>query len=104
MLRLAASSAFVVALLVSHAPIAAQSTAAQSTAPSTASITDADVQRLRQALADATSEIERVKPRDAATSSRLSRELDDPRVLDDPDRIVGHVFLPQNRSSVVSPG
>jgi len=79
MLRLAASSAFVVALLVSHAPIAAQSTAAQSTAPSTASITDVDVQRLRQALADATSEIERVKPRDAATSSRLSRELDDLR-------------------------
>ena len=42
-------------------------------------MTDTDVQRLRQALADATSEVERVKTRDAATSSRLSRELDDLR-------------------------
>jgi len=79
MLRLAASSAIVVGLVISQAPIAAQSTVAQSTAQSTVSITDADVQRLRQALADATSEIERVKTRDAATSSRLSRELDDLR-------------------------
>ena len=37
------------------------------------------MQRLRQALADATSEVERVKTRDAATSARLSRELDDLR-------------------------
>ena len=37
------------------------------------------MQRLRQALADATTEVDRVKTRDAATSSRLTRELDDLR-------------------------
>ena len=63
---------------MSQAPIAAQSTA-QPTAQLTVSVTDADVQRLRQALADATVEVERVKSRDAAASSRLSRELDDLR-------------------------
>jgi hypothetical protein len=79
MLRLA-SSAFVVALLLTQSSITAQSTATPSTAAqSTVSVTDTDVQRLRQALADATSEVERVKTRDAATSSRLSRELEDLR-------------------------
>lgn len=74
MLRLA-SSALMLALLVSQAPVTAQSTAAQTTA----SVTAADVQRLRQALADATAEVDRVKTRDAATSSRLARELEDLR-------------------------
>jgi len=74
MLRLA-SSAVIAALLVTQAPMAAQSTAAQATA----SVTDTDVQRLRQALADATAEVDRVKTRDAAASSRLARELDDLR-------------------------
>ena len=79
MLRLA-SSAFVVALLLTQSSITAQSTATPSTAAqSTVSVTETDVQRLRQALTDATSEVERVKTRDAATSSRLSRELDDLR-------------------------
>ena len=41
--------------------------------------TDTDMQRLRQAMADADAEVERVKTRDAATSSRLARELDDLR-------------------------
>ena len=54
MIRLA-SSAFVLALLLAQLPVAAQSTTAPSTpSQSTASITDTDVQRLRQALADAT--------------------------------------------------
>ena len=61
-----ASSALMLALLVFQAPVAAQSPAAQTTA----SITATDIQRLRQALADATSEVDRVKTRDAATSSR----------------------------------
>jgi hypothetical protein len=74
MLRLALS-ALVMALLVTQAPLVAQSTAAQSTT----SITDTDVQRLRQALADATTEVDRVKTRDAATSSRFTRELEDLR-------------------------
>ncbi|MBK5297527.1 MAG: hypothetical protein JJE40_10245 [Vicinamibacteria bacterium] len=62
-------------LLVFQAPVAAQSPAAQATA----SITATDIQRLRQALADATAEVDRVKTRDAATSSRLARELEDLR-------------------------
>ncbi len=70
-----ASSALMLALLVFQAPVAAQSPAAQTTA----SITATDIQRLRQALADATSEVDRVKTRDAATSSRLARELEDLR-------------------------
>lgn len=74
MLRLA-SSALAVALLVTQAPLVAQSTAAQTTT----SITETDVQRLRQALADATSEVDRMKTRDAATSSRFTRELEDLR-------------------------
>ena len=77
MLRLA-SSALAMALLVTQAPVAAQSTAAQP-AQSTASVTDTDIQRLRQAIADATTEVDRVKTRDAAASSRLSRELEDLR-------------------------
>jgi hypothetical protein len=74
MLRVA-SSALALALLMTQAPLAAQSTPAQSTT----SVTDTDVQRLRQALADATAEVDRVKTRDAAASSRLTRELDDLR-------------------------
>jgi hypothetical protein len=74
MLRLA-SSALAMALLVTQAPVAAQSTAP----PLTASVTDTDIQRLRQAVADATTEIDRVKPRDQAASARLSRELEDLR-------------------------
>lgn len=74
MFRLAAS-ALAVALLMTQAPMAAQSTSAQSTA----SVTDTDVQRLRQALADATSEVDRLKARDSAASSRLVRELEDLR-------------------------
>jgi Skp family chaperone for outer membrane proteins len=74
MLRLA-SSALAVALLVTQAPLVAQSTAAQTTT----SITETDVQRLRQALADATAEVDRMKTRDAATSSRFTRELEDLR-------------------------
>jgi hypothetical protein len=79
MLRLA-SGALVLALLMTPLPASAQSTTAPPIpAPPTPSVTDTDVQRLRQALADATSEVERVKTRDAATSARLSRELDDLR-------------------------
>lgn len=74
MFRLA-STALVMALLATQAPVVAQSPAAQSTT----SITDTDIQRLRQALADATAEVDRVKPRDAATSSRFARELEDLR-------------------------
>jgi hypothetical protein len=74
MLRLA-SSAVALALLITQAPLAAQSTPAQTTA----SATDTDVQRLRQALADAGAEVDRVKTRDAATSARLARELEDLR-------------------------
>ena len=74
MLRLA-SSALALALLMTQAPFAAQSTPAQSTA----SATDTDVQRLRQALADASAEVDRVKARDAATAARLARELEDLR-------------------------
>ena len=70
-----ASSALMLALLVFQAPVAAQSPAAQTAASNTAT----DIQRLRQALADATSEVDRVKTRDAATSSRLARELEDLR-------------------------
>jgi hypothetical protein len=74
-----ASSAFVLGLLMTQAPIAAQSTVPSSAAQVTASVTDADMQRLRQALADATTEVDRVKTRDAAASARLTRELDDLR-------------------------
>ena len=79
MLRLA-SSALVLALLATQAPMAAQSTPAKSTpAQSTASVTDTDVQRLNQALVDASAEVDRVKTRDAAASSGFSRELVDLR-------------------------
>jgi hypothetical protein len=74
MLRFA-SSALVMALLVTQAPLVAQSTATQTIT----SVTDTDVQRLRQALADATTEVDRMKTRDAATSSRFTRELEDLR-------------------------
>ncbi len=76
MLRLA-SGALVLALFMAQLPASAQ--APPIPAPPTPSVTDNDVQRLRQALADATSEVERVKTRDAAVSARLSRELDDLR-------------------------
>ena len=68
------SSALVLALLVTQAPLAAQSSA---TAQSTSSVTTNDVQRLKQALADATAEVDRVRTRDAAASTRLARELED---------------------------
>lgn len=74
MLRIAAS-ALVLALLGTQAPAALQSTVAQ--APS--SVTDTDVQRLRQALADAQTEVDRVKARDTSTGAKLSRELEDLR-------------------------
>jgi hypothetical protein len=72
MFRLA-TSALLAVLALSQAPVVAQSTPP---AVSTASVTDTDVQRLRQAIADATSEVERVRSRDQATYSRLSRELE----------------------------
>jgi len=75
MLRIT-SSALLAGLLMTQAPMAAQSTPTQVVV----SVTDTDIQRLRQAIADATTEVERVKTRDAATSARLTRELDD---LDD---------------------
>ena len=72
MLRIV-SSALLTGLLVSQAPIAAQSTPP----PTMLTVTDTDIQRLRQAMSDATTEVERVKTRDAAASTRLARELDD---------------------------
>jgi hypothetical protein len=66
---------FVFALLVSQAPAVVGQTAATTTQG--AVVTDRDLQRLGQALADATAEVNRVKSRDAATATRLTRELDD---------------------------
>lgn len=71
-----AVGALALALLISQSPVTAQASTAAAQA---ASITDTDIQRLRQALADATAEVDRVKTRDAAASSRLNRELDDLR-------------------------
>jgi TolA-binding protein len=71
------SGLFVLALVAAQAPVLAE----QATATTqSASITDRDLQRLAQALADATAEVNRVKSRDAATATRLSRELSE---LDD---------------------
>jgi TolA-binding protein len=71
------SGFFVLALVAAQAPVLAE----QATATTqSASITDRDLQRLAQALADATAEVNRVKSRDAATATRLSRELSE---LDD---------------------
>ena len=75
-MRRLAASALVLALLVPPTSLAAQS--ATSTMQG-ASATDADIQRLRQALADATAAVDRVKTRDATVSARLTRELDDLR-------------------------
>jgi hypothetical protein len=70
-----AVGALALALLISQSPVVAQGAGAAQTA----SVTDTDIQRLRQALADATAEVDRVKSRDAAASSRLARELEDLR-------------------------
>jgi hypothetical protein len=75
-MRRLAASALVLALLVPPTSLAAQP--ATSTMQG-ASATDADIQRLRQALADATAAVDRVKTRDATVSTRLTRELDDLR-------------------------
>ena len=58
--------------LLGATPVAAQTTAA-------ANLTDTDIQRLRLAINDATAEVDRVRTRDAALASRLSRELEDLR-------------------------
>ena len=74
MLRLV-SSALILALISTPATLAAQTPSAMSGA----TVTDTDVQRLRQAITDASAEIDRLRSRDSATASRLSRELDDLR-------------------------
>jgi Skp family chaperone for outer membrane proteins len=71
------SGLFVLALVAAQAPVLAEQATATTQG---ASITDRDLQRLAQALADATAEVNRVKSRDAATATRLSRELSE---LDD---------------------
>jgi Skp family chaperone for outer membrane proteins len=71
------SGFFVLALVAAQAPVLAEQATATTQG---ASITDRDLQRLAQALADATAEVNRVKSRDAATATRLSRELSE---LDD---------------------
>jgi hypothetical protein len=73
MLRLA-SGALMLALITAPAPLRAQTTAATS-----ASVTDTDIQRLRQALADATAEVDRYRSGDTSNASRLTRELEDLR-------------------------
>jgi hypothetical protein len=75
MMRRFVSGVFVLALLASQAPAVVGQTA--TTATQAAVVTDRDLQRLGQALADATTEVNRVKSRDAATATRLSRELDE---------------------------
>ena len=67
------SGAIVLALLVTPAPLLAQST----TTPSLTSVTTTDLQRLRQALSDATAEVNRAKTRDAATSTRYAKDLEE---------------------------
>jgi hypothetical protein len=71
------SGLFVLALVGAQAPVLAEQASATTQG---ASITDRDLQRLAQALADATAEVNRGKSRDAATATRLSRELSE---LDD---------------------
>jgi hypothetical protein len=66
------SGLFVLALIAAQTPVLAEQATATTQG---ASITDRDLQRLAQALADATAEVNRVKSRDAATATRLSREL-----------------------------
>ena len=61
-------------LFTAQSPLLAEQAA---TSTQVASVTDRDLQRLTQALADATAEVNRGKSRDAATASRLSRELDE---------------------------
>lgn len=75
-MRRLAAGALVLALLVPPTSLVAQS--ASSTMQG-ASVTDADIQRLRQALADATAAVDRVKTRDSTSSTRLTRELEDLR-------------------------
>ena len=70
-----ATGALLAALTLSQAPAMAQSTPLPPAPPAT-TVTDADVQRLRQAIADATTEVERVRSRDQAAYSRFSRELE----------------------------
>ena len=69
------SGFFVLALIAAQAPLLAEQAAA--TTQQSGSVTDRDLQRLTQALADATAEVNRGKSRDASTASRLSRELDE---------------------------
>ena len=68
------SGLIVLTLVAGQAPLLAEQAA---TSTQVASVTDRDLQRLTQALADATAEVNRGKSRDAATASRLSRELDE---------------------------
>lgn len=77
-MRRIASSALALALLAPQAPLLATAAPAAA-AQQTSTITDADLQRLRQALNDAAEEVERARSRDTATASRLSRELEDLR-------------------------
>jgi len=74
MLRLTAGTLMLALLCSLSSPTMG---AAQTPAATTATVSEADLQRLRQALTDATTEIGRVKTRDQATASRLSRELDE---------------------------
>lgn len=74
-MRRLVSGLFVLALLASQAPAVIGQAAVTTTQG--AVVTDRDLQRLGQALADASTEVNRVKSRDAATATRLTRELDD---------------------------
>ena len=73
-MRRLVSGVFLLTLLVSQAPAVAGQAAATTQA---AVVTERDLQRLGQALADTTAEVNRVKSRDSATATRLSRELNE---------------------------
>jgi hypothetical protein len=74
-MRRLVSGLFVLAMLASQTTSVVGQTAASNTQGSV--VTDRDLQRLGQALADATAEVNRVKSRDAATATKLSRELNE---------------------------
>jgi hypothetical protein len=70
---LISAAALALALLpATPAPVAAQPTGA-------ATVSDTDIQRLRLAINDATAEVDRIRSRDSALASRLSREIEDLR-------------------------
>jgi hypothetical protein len=70
---LISAAALALALLpATPAPVAAQPTGSST-------VTDTDIQRLRLAINDASAEVDRMRSRDSALASRLSREIEDLR-------------------------